>query len=198
MLRGRTTQTLLRRQPGGLATPAQWQRHRSGAQGKQIAGTAAGSVEEVERWAERLEGYTVAVDQTITQAIEQHKHGKRKGTYNPKQSSQRRRYVCSASLIGALLTPYDKMPVRSTCPSPVRPISPRPRARHRRRRAPAMLPSLFHRRLSYERVVQFWNALPRGAEGYVGGYVRVSPPSGLRPMHTPQMQHTRIMSSWPF
>jgi len=113
--------------PGKGPVAWRWQRHRSGSAGKQVPGTAASSLAEIETWTKRLQAFDdAALDSEILDDIERLKLGKRKGSYNPKVSSLRRRYVCNASLIGALLTPHDKIPVRarSNLPSPKRPRAP--------------------------------------------------------------------------
>lgn len=97
------------RAAGRLAPPLVWlARGRSGR-----AGSAA--VSACEDWTARLDRFDdAALDLDVMQDIERLGLGRRKGGYNPKQSSLRRRYTCSASLVGAMLTAQDQVPVRSS------------------------------------------------------------------------------------
>ena len=82
----------------------------------QHAGRAGGAaVSACEDWTARLDRFDdAALDLDVMQDIERLGLGRRKGGYNPKQSSLRRRYTCSASLVGAMLTAQDQVPVRSS------------------------------------------------------------------------------------
>uniref|UniRef100_A0A7S0Q3G0 EngB-type G domain-containing protein n=1 Tax=Coccolithus braarudii TaxID=221442 RepID=A0A7S0Q3G0_9EUKA len=84
-------------------------RRRSGRQ-RGTVGTACSSDEERERYANKLAAIGDDFDGNLLRDISQLGLGKRRGAYNLKSTSMRRRYACSASLVAAMLTEKDPLP----------------------------------------------------------------------------------------
>jgi len=86
-------------------------RFRSGASGRRVAGTASVSQAEVEVWAARIAALPPElIEQETLEDIGRLRLGRQKGVYNPKSSSLRRAYDCSASLVGGVLSHRDPLP----------------------------------------------------------------------------------------
>ena len=76
-----------------------------------MAGTASVSQAEVEVWAARIAALPPElIEQETLEDIGRLRLGRQKGVYNPKSSSLRRAYDCSASLVGGVLSHRDPLP----------------------------------------------------------------------------------------